>query len=155
MKKITFHCSFFLRTWFEARHFSSPLCYLLFTLVPVCGKYQSHSEKFYFHFSISILSVLMYGRKAEKLSGKVLECWLLLFVTIQEQFTLFRLFQRKCRGNLPKKIDAVRKGLLRVTYETENSMAISFLFPLGNPFMINSFSTCILAIDNCSIATIR
>ena len=95
----------------------------------------------------------MYRQKAEKLSGKVPECWLLLFVTIQEQFALFRLLQRKCRGKLPKKIDAVK--LLRVTHETENSMAISFLFPLGNPFMINSFSTCILAIDNCSIATIR
>ena len=44
--KITFHFPFFVRTWFEARHFSSPLCYLLFTLVPICGKYQSHSEKF-------------------------------------------------------------------------------------------------------------
>ena len=73
------------------------------------------------------------------------------------QFALFYFycFKESAGEMLPPKIDAVRKELLRVTHETENSMAISFLFPLGNPFMINSFSTCILAIDNCSIATIR
>ena len=38
---------------------------------------------------------------------------------------------------LAKKFDAVRKGLLRATHETENSMIINF-FPLGNPFVINS-----------------
>ena len=61
----------------------------------------------------------------------------------------------KWRGNASQKIDAIRKELLRATHETENSIVISFFFPVGNPFTINSFSTCILAIDNCSIATIR
>ena len=93
-------------------------------------------------------------RKAEKLSGKVPECWLLLFVTIQGQFALFRLFHRKCREKLPKKIDAFRKGLFRAKHEIENWMVVSFFFPLENPYMINSFSTCILAVDNCSIAMI-
>ena len=44
----------------------------------------------------------------------------------------------KWRGNASQKIDAIRKGLLRATHETENSIVISFFFPVGNPFMINS-----------------
>ena len=55
---------------------------------------------------------------------------------------------------LPKKIDAFRKGLFRAKHEIENWMVISFFFPLENPYMIDSFSTCILAVDNCSIAMI-
>ena len=47
---------------------------------------------FDFQFSTIVLSVLMYGRKVEELSGKVLKFWLLLFVTIQGQFALFRVF---------------------------------------------------------------
>ena len=70
------------------------------------------------------------------MNRKVLECWLLLFVTIQEQFALFRLFQRKSREKVLQKNDAIRKGLLRAIYETENSTVISFFFPLGNPFII-------------------
>ena len=70
------------------------------------------------------------------MNRKVLECWLLLFVTIQEQFALFRLFQRKSREKVLQKNDAIRKGLLRAIHETENSMVISFFFPLGNPFII-------------------
>ena len=70
------------------------------------------------------------------MNRKVLECWLLLFVTIQEQFALFRLFQRKSREKVLQKNDAIRKGLLRAIHETENSTVISFFFPLGNPFII-------------------
>ena len=70
------------------------------------------------------------------MNRKVLECWLLLFVTIQEQFPLFRLFQRKSREKVLQKNDAIRKGLLRAIHETENSTVISFFFPLGNPFII-------------------
>ena len=70
------------------------------------------------------------------MNRKVLECWLLLFVTIQEQFALFRLFQRKSREKILQKNDAIRKGLLRAIHETENSTVISFFFPLGNPFII-------------------
>ena len=61
----------------------------------------------------------------------------------------------KWRGNASQKIDAIRKGLLRATHETENSIVISFFFPVGNPFMIIHLSTCILTIENCSIAIIR
>ena len=39
----------------------------------------------------------------------------------------------KWRGNASQKIDAIRKGLLRATHETENSIVISFFFPVGNP----------------------
>ena len=70
------------------------------------------------------------------MNKKVLECWLLLFVTIQEQFALFRLFQRKSREKVLQRNDAIRKGLLRAIHETENSTVISFFFPLGNPFII-------------------
>ena len=70
------------------------------------------------------------------MNRKVLECWLLLFVTIQEKFALFRLFQRKSREKVLQKNDAIRKGLLRAIHETENSTVISFFFPLGNPFII-------------------
>ena len=70
------------------------------------------------------------------MNRKVLECWLLLFVTIQEQFALFRLFQRKSREKVLQRNDAIRKGLLRAIHETENSTVISFFFPLGNPFII-------------------
>ena len=70
------------------------------------------------------------------MNRKVLECWLLLFVTIQEQFALFRLFQRKSREKVLQRNDAIRKGLLRAMHETENSTVISFFFPLGNPFII-------------------
>ena len=70
------------------------------------------------------------------MNRKVLECWLLLFVTVQEQFALFRLFQRKSREKVLQKNDAIRKGLLRAIHETENSTVISFFFPLGNPFII-------------------
>ena len=70
------------------------------------------------------------------MNRKVLECWLLLFVTIQEQFALFRLFQRKSREKVLQKNYAIRKGLLRAIHETENSTVISFFFPLGNPFII-------------------
>ena len=68
------------------------------------------------------------------MNRKVLECW--LFVTIQEQFALFKLFQRKSREKVLPKNDAIRKGLLRAIHETENSTVISFFFPLGNPFII-------------------
>lgn len=34
-----------MRMWFEARHFSWHWCYLLFILVPVSWKNQSHSKK--------------------------------------------------------------------------------------------------------------
>ena len=47
-------------------------------------------------------------------------------------------FKESAGEMLPPKIDAVRKELLRVTHKTENSMVISFFFPVGNPFMINS-----------------
>ena len=76
----------------------------------------------------------MNRQKAEKMNRKVLECW--LFVTIQEKFALFRLFQRKSREKVLQKNDAIRKGLLRAIHETENSTVISFFFPLGNPFII-------------------
>ena len=94
---------------------------------------------FDFHSSTGVLSVLIYRRKAEKMNRKVLECW--LFVTIQEQFALFRLFQgknfiSKSREKVLQKNDAIRKGLLRAIHETENSTVISFFFPLGNPFII-------------------
>ena len=68
------------------------------------------------------------------MNRKVLECW--LFVTIQEQFALFKLFKRKSREKVLQKNDAIRKGLLRAIHETENSTVISFFFPLGNPFII-------------------
>ena len=89
---------------------------------------------FDFRSSTSVLSVLLNRRKAEKMNRKVLECW--LFVTIQEQFALFKLFQRKSREKVLQKNDAIRKGLLRAIHETENSTVISFFFPLGNPFII-------------------
>ena len=89
---------------------------------------------FDFRSSTSVLSVLLNRRKAEKMNRKVLECWLL--VTIQEQFALFKLFQRKSREKVLQKNDAIRKGLLRAIHETENSTVISFFFPLGNPFII-------------------
>ena len=89
---------------------------------------------FDFRSSTSVLSVLLNRRKAEKMNRKVLECW--LFVTIQEQFALFELFQRKSREKVLQKNDAIRKGLLRAIHETENSTVISFFFPLGNPFII-------------------
>ena len=44
----------------------------------------------------------------------------------------------KWRGNASQKIDAIRKGLLRATHETENSIVISFFFPVGNSLRINS-----------------
>ena len=68
------------------------------------------------------------------MNRKVLECW--LFVTIQEEFALFRLFQRKSREKVLQKNDTIRKGLLRAIHETENSTVISFFFPLGNPSII-------------------
>ena len=89
---------------------------------------------FDFRSSTSVLSVLLNRRKAEKMNRKVLECW--LFVAIQEQFALFKLFQRKSRVKVLQKNDAIRKGLLRAIHETENSTVISFFFPLGNPFII-------------------
>ena len=89
---------------------------------------------FDFRSSTSVLSVLLNRRKAEKMNRIVLECW--LFVTIQEQFALFKLFQRKSREKVLQKDDAIRKGLLRAIHETENSTVISFFFPLGNPFII-------------------
>ena len=67
----------------------------------------------------------MYGRKVEELSGKVLKFWLLLFVTPSKGNLLYLEYFKESAGEmLPKKIDAVRKGLLRATHETENSMVI-------------------------------
>ena len=79
----------------------------------------------------------MYGRKVEELSGKVLKFWLLLFVTPSKGNLLYLEYFKESTGEmLPKKIDAVRKGLLTCIFAIDNrSIAVDKSAGHGlNPF---------------------
>ena len=62
----TFFFTFFVHTWFEARHVSSPWCYLLFILVPVSWKKSVPQSRFFFTTTIMLQNVWQNSERTGK-----------------------------------------------------------------------------------------